>query len=776
MKKIIRYILFADLFLQTVSVNAQSVAGTVFDAKGAPVEFATVALYKINNTWKLITSGYTNQEGAYSINYDSTEADSLALQISCVGYVTKKIVFPKTTKDLGMLHLAEESYMLDNVVVTSHRPTYTFRDGVLKARVSNLSNNSADKLIDVLKRMPGVVVSGNGIMVNGASPAVIINGVKRHLPVSQLITYLSSVPATNTETISINTNQLAENKLGSEEVTIIIESKKRALDGYQLTNSTYGQIFRKSSFKYGNYTDALLKYGNLSGNVSFGVNNRSLFSKYEKNDYEDNNIYSKNRQKKFAYFGLMNLTWTPKLINGSINLYGSYYKDDGKNKKDEIYSSKGVEGKTIRRDNKDVPDLLSVNVEYDSSDSLKNQFKLSYGLLTGTDDFSENSYGSLNTASSTGKDINGHQHILEGQYTYKIPKVEFKIGTQLYLSKLKEDYREIPSALINYDITENLNSVYASLQWKPTPRVSLYVGGRYEHTYYKYLVDDAKGTEKYDNFAPSFTFNWRVNANYDMSLKLSSAELRPGFYDLLPGKTIVSETEYSQGNITLMPCKKYQLKWENLLFHYINFNASVMWIKDYYGTYYGINEDNYRYSTSCNLSDFISYIANLSVPFSFLNNKLRGSLNLSGRYNRFYNFMGGIDEDYLYGKTNWQSNGNLYVGYDINSRFGFYLNPYYYTTVKRLQRSNKGYASMNLGAQYNILKDKSLVLSVTVDDLFNQERISSKIFYGNRSVDYYAWPSSQNIMVTLSYTLKHNSKGIKVNRNANDTNRFTNGE
>jgi hypothetical protein len=79
------------------------------------------------------------------------------------------------------MRLKEESYVLKNVVVTSHRPTYTYNDGVLKARVENLSNNSADKLIDVLKRMPGVVATDNSIMVNGASPVVVINGVKQHL-------------------------------------------------------------------------------------------------------------------------------------------------------------------------------------------------------------------------------------------------------------------------------------------------------------------------------------------------------------------------------------------------------------------------------------------------------------------------------------------------------------------------------------------------------------------------------------------------------------------
>jgi len=94
--------------------------------------------------------------------------------------------------------------------------------------------------------MPGVVATDNSIIVNGASPVVVINGVKQHIPISQLITYLSTVPATNTETIAINTNQLAENKLGSEEVTISIESKKKALDGYQLTNSTYGSYSEKA--------------------------------------------------------------------------------------------------------------------------------------------------------------------------------------------------------------------------------------------------------------------------------------------------------------------------------------------------------------------------------------------------------------------------------------------------------------------------------------------------------------------------------------------------
>ena len=81
---------------------------------------------------------------------------------------------------------------------------------------------------------------------------------------------------------------------------------------------------------------------------------------------------------------------------------------------------------------------------------------------------------------------------------------------------------------------------------------------------------------------------------------------------------------------------------------------------------------------------------------------------------------------------------------------------------------------MNLGMQYKLLKDKSLVLSLTADDIFNQERESSKIFYGDKSVANYAWASTQNVMLTLSYTLNHNAKSIKINRNANDTDRFTN--
>ena len=88
--------------------------------------------------------------------------------------------------------------------------------------------------------------------------------------------------------------------------------------------------------------------------------------------------------------------------------------------------------------------------------------------------------------------------------------------------------------------------------------------------------------------------------------------------------------------------------------------------------------------------------------------------------------------------------------------------------------ASNGCFSMNLGMQYNILKNKSLVLSLTADDIFNQERISSEIFYGNRAVSYYTWPSSQNVMLTLSYTLNRNGKSIKVNKNANDTERFTN--
>ena len=68
MKKIIVYIFFIVLVLHAISVDAQSVSGIVLDVKGKPIAFATLALYNVNDTSTLLTTGYTNSDGAYNVN------------------------------------------------------------------------------------------------------------------------------------------------------------------------------------------------------------------------------------------------------------------------------------------------------------------------------------------------------------------------------------------------------------------------------------------------------------------------------------------------------------------------------------------------------------------------------------------------------------------------------------------------------------------------------------------------------------------------------------
>ena len=53
---------------------------------------------------------------------------------------------------------------------------------------------------------------------------------------------------------------------------------------------------------------------------------------------------------------------------------------------------------------------------------MKHQFKISYGLLAGSDDYAQTVNNSLGNSVNTNKTMDGHRHIIETQYTLKRPK------------------------------------------------------------------------------------------------------------------------------------------------------------------------------------------------------------------------------------------------------------------------------------------------------------------------------------------------------------------
>jgi hypothetical protein len=768
-----KYKLLLILILYTSTSHSQNITGCLRDYSGNPIDLASFILRITTDTTKIVSASMSDSEGNFTLSYPSSKNRQLSLHISHLGYRDTTLVFQDSIRTLYP-KLRTDKYSISEVVVKADKRPLTFKNGEIIADASFFTNNKGDKIIDLLKRMPGIMIKDDRIIIDGSEPAIVINGIKQKSSMSTIMNYLESASASIVKQVKINTTRLAENRIGSEDATLEIITNTRKLDGMSLTNSSYFQKYKNDANKYGNYTDFLFKNKDLSGDISLGASNRKINSMKEVASDGEPSLLQTDALKRFSYFGLLNMTWAPTKIGGSINLYGSYYKDFSKNKDYESYSMNHAITKGANRNNKNEPDLLSVNVEYDSNDTLHNQFKLSYGLLTGHSNLNEDYTSTLLDQYHLQNKFWGHQHILEAQYGYKKDKYFFKIGSQSYLANL---YQKEKIESYNYysdiKLSEDILALYTSFNYSLTKKAGLYLGIRSEYTDFSQKTSDHKIPDYYWNFSPSFAINYDVSDNYSTSLKLNSRSNRASFYDILPGIEIQNDDEYATGNSELKPEKVYDVRWENLILKYINFRLSFMYIRDSWNKWFDLSDDGQRYSTYKNFGDQLGYYAYLSVPFSFCSDKLRGELNLNGQYEKYVRIKEDVESYRFIGKNGyWNFQSNLFVGYTPNKHLSFYLNPYISSRYNTLQTSGRSGFIMNLGTQYSLLKDDDLTITLSINDLFDKDYYKQHTYYGTRDVYSYTYPNSMNAMITVSYDISKNKKDIKVNRNENDTSRF----
>lgn len=93
-------------------VDAMTIRGKVVDSSTRPLPFASVSI----NELKYASSA--NQQGEFSIG--NVSRGEYTLQVSCIGYATKRVVVIVDNEDVSVdVSLEEESIVLDEVVVAS---------------------------------------------------------------------------------------------------------------------------------------------------------------------------------------------------------------------------------------------------------------------------------------------------------------------------------------------------------------------------------------------------------------------------------------------------------------------------------------------------------------------------------------------------------------------------------------------------------------------------------------------------------------------------------
>ena len=154
------------------TAKAQNINGKVIGEDGAPVEFATVALYTLPDS-TLVAGSVADIDGLFEI-----EGNGDILQVSMIGYKTKSIE-TKTFANGSAIKLQGDSKVLEEAVVSAVLPKTELKGNAVVTNVAGSVLEHSGNALDVLGKIPGMISKDGGLEVIGrGAPLYYINGRK----------------------------------------------------------------------------------------------------------------------------------------------------------------------------------------------------------------------------------------------------------------------------------------------------------------------------------------------------------------------------------------------------------------------------------------------------------------------------------------------------------------------------------------------------------------------------------------------------------------------
>jgi hypothetical protein len=157
------YIFIAILLLQFSATAQYIISGVVKDSLNKPIEGATILLCKLNQEqiYKFAIAGKTG-EFTISVNL---KIDSFTLKVNALGYEK----FQKKISNLShnqTIILFSGATLLPSVIIKSQ--PVNIRGDTTNYTISHFSNKADLVIGDVLAKIPGIEIDGNGrISYNG---------------------------------------------------------------------------------------------------------------------------------------------------------------------------------------------------------------------------------------------------------------------------------------------------------------------------------------------------------------------------------------------------------------------------------------------------------------------------------------------------------------------------------------------------------------------------------------------------------------------------------
>ncbi len=307
------------------------------DTTGNGEPYATARIYLLPDTAKVLTTGVTDGNGAFSQSL--SHAGSYRIRFSSVGKADATASFTVTKQqpeaNLGTMVIRDNGNMLSAVTVTAQKPLVTTEIDRIAYDMQADEESKTKNVMDMLRKVPMVSVDGqDNIKVRGSSDFKIYkNGHPDPSLSGHPKEVLKAIPANMVKKIEVITEPGA--KYDAEGVGAILNI---VMVGGSSINGVTGTLSASANQRGGADAGAYIttQIGKVVASVNYGYDynklsgsNRQLThteTHYKKNG-ESTTIDNASDYKINVHYGNIDASWEPDTLNLMTLSLGGYYYD-----------------------------------------------------------------------------------------------------------------------------------------------------------------------------------------------------------------------------------------------------------------------------------------------------------------------------------------------------------------------------------------------------------------------------------------------------------------
>jgi len=563
------------------------ISGLVLDRANKPLTGVNVLLLRSADS-SLQKGMVTDEKGAYT--FAKVRAGSYLISFSATGY--DKAFSPMLSfsgeerKDMGVLQLSEARKEMAEVTVTAKKPLFEQKIDRMIVNVEGNITAAGSTILDVLERSPGVVVDrqNNSISMAGKNGVVVmINGKINRMPIDAVLQMLAGMSAGNIEKLELITtppaNLDAEGNAGYINIVLKVSDQYGTNGSFSLTAGYGNRDMPQASINFNHRQGKVNIYGDYSFSRVHAeqdwlfyhrVSNKGEVTENETLTYR--NTVQRNHNGRLGMdYQLDRKTVVGVLLSG----YNNKWTMDANNLGSTIVN--GRKDSALQVDNTEKNQWTNYGVNFNVQHSFSEKEKIAYN-------FDYLHYRDDNPVSYFSNYYDGQEKFLYAQQTRssKITPLRFWINAVDYsrqLGKIVSLETGLKSTISNfnndvridrlagndwvqdrglsakYQLKEDIEAAYASLDINADARTEIKAGLRYEYTNSNLGSDSLKNIvdRHYGNFFPSVYVTRKFGDNHSLGLAYSRRITRPTFRDLAPFLIFVDPTTFFSGNPALQP-------------------------------------------------------------------------------------------------------------------------------------------------------------------------------------------------------------------------------